>query len=158
MKKILILLIPIFVFTSLASCRKIRTQYSIFSDIRELDAIESLCFTNQSLNKYDTPSEDKYIKNLEYTEFYAAEFKSKELSFEIFAYTFADVEVAKKYFNNATGKDMDKGVNFLLSGGIINSRLVLMDYERVYRVTTATDEVDILMDVFEKLFSKTLVF
>ena len=71
------------------------------------------------------------MKNLEYAEFWAAEYSCPEFKFELYAYEFVNSDVAKQYFNNITGKKSDD-VSFSSSSGMTKTRLAVVDHEKAY--------------------------
>ena len=130
----------------------------IFRDISECDNFEDSEQGNVIVTKYDTPIKDKNIKELSYEAFFAAEYSSPELSFEIFAYEFSSDNDAKRYFCNVTGKNADLDTNFSESGGLISRTLVVIDNTKAYVVHTNTFQMEALKELLEQKFSQRLEF
>ena len=130
----------------------------IFDDISECEAITQLSYEDAELVKYETPTADKHLKNLSYSRFFAAEYKSKEVEFEIFAYEFNDFASAQKYFENVTGIDGSSVSNFVISSGMTRSEIVVLDNERAYTVLTSRADLKETERALGELFSKKLEF
>ena len=149
-----ILLFLICLFT--VSCLNVRVDYYIFSNIDECYNISNLAYAEAQIIRYEDTSDDKYLKNLTYKEFYAGTYKSKELNFEIFAYEFYDSESAKSYFKNVTGVNTEFDATFLGSKGMIYYSLVVIDGNCAYFVLAPRNQSEILNKSLGDIFSKKI--
>lgn len=113
-------------------------EYYIFADIHDFPSIMEESPEDITINQYDSPEKDKYLKKLPYNDFFAADVSGKDYKFQIYAYEFESAESAGKYFENATGKKSEWDKNFLESGGLTGSKIIVLDDTRVYRVSTSS--------------------
>ena len=128
----------------------------IFADISECENIEKLKHEDAIITVYDTPEKDKNAKGLEYEKFFAAEYDSSELEFEIFAYEFKDGDTAKKYFRNETGKKDDRDINFSSSKGMFGYILIVINDNMAYSALSSSADADELEDFLANVFSLNL--
>ena len=140
----------------LSSCQIPNIEVYIFTDLNECSNIKDLTYSAEKIREYENPNGDKYLKELVYTDFYAASYESEELSFEIFAYEFDSAESAQKYFNNVTGKNVSLDTNFSSSKGMGEFRLVVIDQKYAYTVTSSSKEAEILKKSLCEIFSKNI--
>lgn len=140
----------------MASCSDKNMDYYIFQDIEECQNIISLNYTNGEFVAYNNPNNDKNLKDLKHIDFFAGKYKSDELIFEIYAYQFENANEARRYFNNVTGKNAELETNFSSSQGISQYRLIVIDGEYAYCVTTSKSNAQELIKVLEKIFSKKI--
>ena len=74
--------------TALILYDSLRDGPYIFADISECENLEQLGFKNAQITRYDSSECDPCIYDIEYREFYGAEYDSLLIDFEIFAYEF----------------------------------------------------------------------
>lgn len=142
---------------SFFSCGFRKMDYYIFKDIEECEKIFSMNYDNAKFNHYETAENDEHLGALKYDTFFAGEFRSDELNFEIFAYQFDSDESAKSYFENVTGKSSSGLMsNFSHSGGITESQIVVIDSDRAYSIIMPTSEVESVQKMLEDVFSVKL--
>ena len=132
-KSVIILIVQLSMILSGCS-RDFRTDYYIFADISECEQLISEPNKNITVTRYASPTEDKSLKRLEYNSFFAAEYSSDSLKFEIFAYEFASTNISKQYFKNCTGKERVDDCSFLASSNRVKYELVVFENERAYTV------------------------
>ena len=137
---VLIFLVPILVIW-LAFRGPGSMDFYIFADISECENLNSLDYEGAQFNKYSTSNNDKELGELKYNSFVAGKYTSEELDFEIFAYEFDSADTAKKYFKNVAGKSNDRDTTFSASSGFglfgpSQYEIIVIDYERAYRVVT----------------------
>ena len=111
-------------------------DYYIFKDISECEKFKSLSYEEGEIKVFESADTDKYINSLAYEEFYVAEYTSKEISFEIYAYRFRSREIAQQYFKNVTGKSNQPDISFSESRGMFWSVLTVIDGEKAYCIKT----------------------
>ena len=104
-KKLLLFFLFIISLLSFSSCKFPELNVRIFFDLEECNYM--LYTNNADVKIYDTPIKDKYLKKIEYKDFFACRYSSDELTFEIFSYEFADSASSDEYFENVTGKIMN---------------------------------------------------
>lgn len=150
-----VLMLSCIVFSA-TSCHSPNMDFYIFSDITECESITQLNYQNSEVIKYDTPINDEYVKELTYLNSYAAQYSSTTLQFELYAYEFESAEVAKQYFQNATGKNDGKSTTFLLSSGIKKSELVVIDENRAYFAFTSRTQTGEMRKALSEIFSVKL--
>jgi hypothetical protein len=118
------------------------SSYTVFSDIKECEALKNSNLEGACFEEYDISEKDRYLKELAYTACFAGRFSCDEFDFEIYAYEFADVDTAKQYFENATGKqqESDHKRNFSLVQGIgiplFNTSFTVYEGKNAYRIYT----------------------
>ena len=113
----------------------IGAEFYIFENLDELENIENSFQKYGTVNRYDSPAKDKYLKDLSFVDSYAAYYECEEFEFEIFAYEFLDKDVSKEYFDNVTGKDQAFDVNFSRHSGITilsKTEMTIIDHEKAY--------------------------
>lgn len=131
MKKILMCVICLSLMLTCCSCSVKGYEFYIFSDISECEGITEHKHDDAEITIYEAP-DDKYLKDLEYVKFFACDYSSSELEFEIFAYEFDSSEDAKEYFKNVTGKSNQPDKSFSTSKGMFRFRVVAIDDSRAY--------------------------
>lgn len=130
-------------------------DFFIFSDISECDALSSVS-ENAVVTEYDSPSQDKNLKGLQYLDFFAAEYDSTEIEFEIYAYTFESSDISRKYFEQVTGKDYGYTTNYYSTGSFRRFRTVVIDNENAYFVNISNGTMQELAAILEDVFSVRL--
>lgn len=125
----------------------------IFSDISECEKIKDFDFPAPEITEYETPNGDKFLGDLSYSHFFAAEYKSSELTFEIFAYEFETAAESVEYFQKITGKKDDMLTNFSAMSSWGTYRLVVIDGQRAYCVYTTPGQAEKLTQNLEEIFS-----
>ena len=113
-------------------------KVNIFADISECENLLQSENKGAKFVKYDTPSKDKKLKNLEYESFFAGEYSCSDFEFTIFAYEFKNEDDAKAYFENHTGKESEKNANFSINMGIGGYRLRVFHNSMAYSVTSSS--------------------
>ncbi len=135
-------------------------DYYIFQNIEECEGLIPDYQSDIIVERYDTPSRDKDIKKLTYSDFFGMKFKSDELEYEIFAYEFDNPEFALEYFNNCTGqkRTLNQGVNKTYSGslGMFGQYdLVLVFENRAYKLNSPKNYANEINDLFGETFSQS---
>ena len=146
---LLILLIMCF-----CSCKLAPTDVYIYNEISECYSIENC--PNESIIVYDQPSEDKYIKELEYKNFYGCDFTAKEFSFQLFAYQFENSDSANEYFRSVTGKKSSEEKNFTDVTSLFSYRRVVVDNENAYIVYSEPEDAAAVIAFLNGIFTKEL--
>ena len=155
-KKNITLLFTFFVLLFAASCSSVSMEFYVFSDIAECINIHNLPYGDAVITEYDSPAKDKYLGQIRYDNFYAAQYSSEKLSFEIYAYEFKSPDDAQQYFTNVTGKTHSAATNFSESKGMGSYRLVVIDSEKAYIATTSADQSEQLKQCLGSVFSKKI--
>ena len=138
---------------SLCSCSVISVNAHIFSDISECGYFEDNLSENSEIVLYDNPDKDNNLKDLQYNDFYGAQYKSKKLKFKIFAYEFVDEETAKEYFENSAGRTCAGEKDFYISSNIFNHTIRVVDNNRAYVLFTKTIYEDAVNELLSEAFS-----
>ena len=108
-----------------------KQDIKMFNDIQEL---EIDVFENAKRENIDHYS-DKYLKNLEYQEFYGALYELSNDKIILYAYVFNDTENACRYFENVTGKNnFPDDTTFLKSFGMLGGNMIVMENNKVYYI------------------------
>ena len=152
-----VLLVMVVIF-QLSGCDFEIPEVYMFADISECSNIGNLEYEGGTLTEYDTPNGDKYLKKLQYNDFFAAKYESDKVDFKIFAYQFDNSETAQKYFINATGKDVDLETNFSASTGLFEYRLIVIDGVYAYTVFAPSSKYDEIEEVLSIVFTQKLDF
>lgn len=129
------MLTNIIVFESCALRFHLNSEYYIFKDLNELEIVENDFQNYGTVDKYDNPSKDKYLNELNYEDFYAAYYECEDFEFEIYAYEFCDEAVSKNYYRNVTGTESKSDVNFKASSGISETKMIVIDCKNAYSIT-----------------------
>ena len=158
MKKITIFICLFLGLLAMSSCSNKKMDYYIFQNIEECQSIISLNYTNGKAIVYDNPDNDIKLKGLKYKDFFAGKYKSDELVFEIYAYKFENSNETKRYFKNVTGKNTEIETNFSASKGLSQYRLIVIDGEYAYCVSTSKSNAQELIKALEDVFSKKINF
>ena len=126
----------------------------IFADIDECELLASSNQEEGVFTNYTNALSDRHIRQLSYVSFFAGEFSGKTISFQIFAYEFADELSAKTYFENATGKNSGKlSQNFSLASGLLESQIVIFDGTRAYSAYFPTRSLSEVLRILENCFT-----
>ena len=131
----------------------------IFQDIAECERLIPDDQSKFNMERYDSPTRDKKLKDLQYNEFFGMKFQSDTLKYEIFAYEFIDAESALKYFNNVTGKNMkmpDENKNFTSSQGMSSCELIVTYQNRAYCIFSSAQYAEDLDQLLASTFSQKL--
>ena len=150
-----------YMFINYTVLNPLPNDYYIFNTIEECEGLIPGDQSGIKVERYDTPSGDKDIKNLTYSDFFGMEFKSDELEYEIFAYEFDNSETALEYFNNCTGqkRTLNQGVNKIHSAsvGIFGHYdLVLVFENRAYKLNSHKNYANEITDLFGETFSQSI--
>ena len=151
MKKLLAIVVLIMAVL-LCSCSAKGYAFYIFSDISECEQILEQKHDDAEITVYDTP-DDKYIKDLEYVNFFACDYSSSELEFEIYAYEFSSKEDAMQYFTNVTGKSNQPERSFSSSKGMFSFKVEAVDGNKVYRAVSPFYDDNDLLSFLKEIFS-----
>ena len=141
---------------ALSACVEIELDLHMFSDIEECQKISSLKSETADIQIYDSPEKDKELKELQYSEYFGCNYKSDEMSFEIFAYEFDSNDVAMDYFKNLTGKGTDTNPTFLDSSGMNSFCRIIVDGDKAYSVYCTNSERDKVIDYINNCFSEDI--
>lgn len=153
---IVVVIISLLIVTISNGYSGFMTDVHIFHNIEECIAIESNKTSNAKIIKYNSPDEDLMSMNLEYSDFYACEYISDDMEFEIFAYVFKDISSAKEYFNNKTGKSQSLETNFSFSRGLNKFRGVVIDGEKAYLVSCKSKYTKRTLDYINSIFTEEI--
>ena len=138
-------------------------EYYIFAEIGECEKLLPSDQTNIKIEIYDTVSNDKNLQDLSYNHFFAMDYKSNSLQYEIFAYEFEDSDSALKYFVNVTGQtnyekklpldDNDENKLLSASSGMFSYRLVVVYKNMAYQIIAPKQYKSELHDLLSSTFS-----
>ena len=158
MKKIILVSILVIVLFASSSCNMLRTRSNIciFSDITEFEQIEKDFLEYGTVERYDSPKDDKHLKGLSYVKFYAGKYKCDDFQFEIFAYEFEDSILAEKYYENAVGNETTINPRYVISGNLRNTTLLVIDGANVYLASYSTKYKHNVESFFATKFNKLL--
>ncbi len=149
----LIFLVAISCVLGLCSCKNIQVDVHMFTNMQECQNILNFKSDTADIKIYDSSTEDDHIKDLKYEEFFGCKYICEELSFEIFAYSFSNSELAMDYFKNVTGKKNDPNPTFSdNSGGKFFNRVVVSD-NKVYNVRCGKKCKESVIDFLNGVFS-----
>lgn len=156
-KILLVFLIIFFLAGTLSSCGPKDYEIYIFTELSECYALEDKQSEEIQITVYDSPEKDKDLRNLAYIDFYACNYSSSELQFDLFAYEFPTQETAKKYFKNATGIESTKTTNFLGSSGLSRYQLTVIKDNLAYTFHTRASDEEKATSVINQLFSEKII-
>lgn len=142
---------------SLCSCKTNEIDVHIFSDMEECQEIKGLESDNIDLEIYDSPVEDKYLKKLEFQEFFGCKYSSDDLTFELFAYVFSNIENAMEYFENGTGVSSDLNPNFISSAGISSYSRIVVSENKAYVVYCKKADKENVINFLNSCFSVDII-
>ena len=140
-----------------------RDEYYIFAEIGECDKLLPSDRTNIKIEIYDSANNDKDLQDLSYNNFFAMDYNSNSLQYEIFAYEFEDSDSALKYFVNVTGQtnhekklpldDNDENKLLSASSGMSSYRLVVVYKNMAYQIIAPKQYKSELHDLLSSTFS-----
>ena len=156
-RRLLILPFMLSLMIAFCSCGPKDFEVYIFSDLSECRTIEIEKPDGVQVTSYDSPAGDPYIKELIYNDYYACNYSSDEVRFDLFAYEFPDQATAQEYFKNATGKDTTKAVNFSDSQGLTTYRRVVISNNLAYSVLAKASDADASIEIINKVFSEKII-
>lgn len=110
------------------------------------------------LTVYESPEQDKYLKELNYDNFFACKYSSDDLEFELFAYQFQEMDSAKEYFNHIAGHKATDDTDFLKSAGMTSYKSVVISGNTAYAVYSKRSDVDKLNELLGYWFTNEVVF
>ena len=141
-------------------------EYYIFEDIEACESLISAEKTSAAFERYETPKNDKKVKDLHYLEFFGGKYKSDELKYEIFAYEFEDSDSALRYYVNETRNTvylkklpLDKeDENYLLSAtsGSFRFDMIVVSGSRAYRLSAPSKYIAEIHELLSCVFSEKL--
>ena len=136
--------------------------YYIFADISECEKLLSYENTNnQKVIKQLTPNNDEKLKKLPYNQYFAIEYKSDTLYYQIYAYEFYNSDDALNYFVNVTGQTsfyshankQYHDVYFLEYKGLSFYNIVVSVENKAYRITTRKKHENEIKRMLGNVFS-----
>ena len=138
-------------------------KYHIFAEIGECNKLIPVDQTNIKMDMYGTASKDKDLQNLSYNDFFAMDYKSDSLQYEIFAYEFEDSDSALKYYVNVTGQksyekklpldDTDENKLLSASSGMFSYRLIVVYKNMAYQIIAPKQYKSELHNLLSSTFS-----
>ena len=152
-----IILIALGLIITMCSCGPSDLEIYMFSDLSECRAIGSEELEGVQVTLYDSPAKDKYIKDLLYADYYACNYSSADLQFDLFAYEFPDQATAQVYFKNATGKDTTQTATFSISQGLMTYRRIVISNNLAYSVRTQVSDADAVIEIINQIFSEKII-
>ena len=145
-----------FFIVLLMSCGPKRINFYIFDNIHECEGFQHLKYKGGKFTQYENPKSDKYLKELTYNDFFAADYKSDEVKFEIYAYVFDSKETSQQYFRNSTGKNDDQEINFLASAGLTSCKITVIDCEKAYTIVGPSYQFETIKKIIGEVFTVKL--
>ncbi|MBQ6825744.1 MAG: hypothetical protein IJP34_03680 [Clostridia bacterium] len=143
----------ILIVFSLSACAGLGIKVYIFADISECQNIITYKAEDAKIEIYESPSEDKYLKGLQYKEFFACKYVAEDFEFRIFAYQFIDSDICKEYFKNFTGNNSDDNINFSGVKGITYYYRMVMYDDKAYTIYTSPKDSDKVENFIADMFS-----
>ena len=135
----------------LCSCTFPDSQLFIFETISECDNLERALQNTGSLIVYNSPKEDAKWRELEYDAFWGCQYESKDLTFQLFAYEFPDIQTSKDYFENITGKTT-LSTNFSDNTGMHTFRRTIIHNGNAFLVYCPKGDKAELISLLSKYF------
>lgn len=157
LKKTLVVLIALSLKITLCSCGPSNLEIYMFSDLSECRTIEAKELEGVQVTLYDSVANDKYIGNLKYADYYACNYSSAELQFDLFAYAFPDQVTAQAYFKNATGQDTTKTATYSISQGLTTYERIVISNNLAYSVRTQASDADAVIEILNQIFSEKVI-
>ena len=151
--KLLIFAVIFILVLGLYSCGSFEVDVHIFSDIEECQTIQSFKSADAEVEVYTSSEKDKYLKDLQYQEFFACEYRSDELTFELFAYEFKSADEAMSYFQNATGKGDNPNPAFSNNSGMGRYESVVVSENKAYSARCKTVQEDKMTEFLSSCFT-----
>ena len=128
---IIIISVLVVLFLILSSFVTIFYQHEIFF----FDDLDSFSELNEYVVDDLNEKNDKYLKDIEFDNSYLKKISYNKKEYYVYAYVFYDIEDAKQYFKNATGKTSNEKWNFSSSSNIIFASNYISFYENcVFRI------------------------
>jgi len=131
-KKIILLsctLLFLFMLITMLQISNNKLENRFFSDIVKFNKLEG--FVKHGID----PDTDKYLGDIDYVDSYTKSVVYNGDTYNVYAYTFKDIESAKRYFENCTGKDTKGNWNYSCSSNyLFSSRYIAFCDNCLYRV------------------------
>lgn len=154
--KLLSFCLIFFLLLNLTSCKTTEVSVQIFSNIEECKNIETLKSNDADVDIYDSPFEDKSLKDLKYKKFFGFNYISENLSFELFAYEFSSSDIAVEYFENVTGKQDISTPAFSDVSGMKEFRRIVIKDNKAYVVSTNNSDSEKVIEFLNGIFSVSI--
>ena len=133
---IVITLIILILYAFIFLMNQLPKDIKMYADIKDLKEVEFKDFEKTEIDNKD----DQNIKDLSYQEYYGAAYVGKGDTIILYAYIFDDVESAKQYRTNMTGRDNYVDVGSSKRDFAVNE-MIVVDYEKVYYVKAKNDKI-----------------
>lgn len=130
-------------------------QIHIFSDIQECAKLEELKEPDATIEMVSS-EEDRCLGELTYADYWGCSYKSKNISFTVYAYNFADADTANAYFYNRTQRENNREWNFLVSGGPFSYEQIVVSGSKAYILYAPTADKDEVTELINTVFSQEL--
>lgn len=153
---VLCLLLSVILIFGLCACFDMEMKVYIFENIEECQNINAYKSDNAVIELYDSPDGDKYLKDLQYNDFFACKYSSESFDFEIFAYEFLDSDTSKEYFKNVTGNSSEDSSSFSSVKGMLYYRRIVIDENKAYTIFSAPNDSDTVEEYIATVFSVKL--
>ncbi len=153
---VLCLFLSVILIFGLCACFDMEMKVYIFENIEECQNINTYKSDDAVIEMYDSPAGDKYLKDLQYNDFFACKYSSESFNFEIFAYEFLDSDTSKEYFENVADRKSERESDFLTWGGILNYSRVVIDGRNAYIIHSKTSSQEKINEFISTVFSVEL--
>ena len=126
-----ILILMVFVFViPMINILPSKVEYKMF------DNVEEFMFVEEIAEDILSPSTDKNIKGISFTESKEFRIKYDGAIYNIYVYVFENINATNEYYKKVTGKHNDRAETFSSSGNYyFSTSLVVLSNNRVYRIT-----------------------
>lgn len=156
MKIILVSAMSVLCLIYTCACFDTNFDVYIFQDIKECQNIIANKDENTDIEVFDTPNDDKYLKDLRYNDFFSCRYSCDDFDFEMFAYEFVDSDTSKEYFENVTDRTSERDSDFLSWGGILSYSRVVIDGKNAYIIHSSTSNQEKINKFISTVFSVKL--
>lgn len=141
---------------SLCACGPLEIDVHIFSDMDECLSIESMKADEAEVDIFDPTKKDWNLRGLEVEESFGCKYVSDDLTFTLYAYVFADSDLAMEYFENETGKDRDPNPTFSSSSGMGSYRRIAVSENKAYLVRCSKSDSEDVIEFLNSRFSEEI--
>lgn len=154
-KFVLFCLITLLLFNSY-SCKITSNDVYIFSDINECQSIKDSVRENVNIKIYDSPVNDKYLKQIPYREWFGCKVTSDDMTFELFAYEFLNADFAMRYFESVTQKKNNPNPTFSSGSGMNLYHRIVVDENNAYAVYCSKKDQSRVIEFLNSRFTKSI--
>lgn len=132
----------------------------IFADMGECAKIVEDADADTRIEKYEDPKADAVWNGTDYKSFFGIRYRSRTLSFQLFAYEFKDVAAARLYYKGNAGnaREMENETSYFINAACGDQvRVSVFHGEKVFTVYTYAEQERSVMQCLYSHFSVSAI-